>query len=147
MIHRRVQNQLVREIKLSREPLVKRVYKYKNQASTFFCPLCRSERGISISPRLSQKNYIQILLTSVVIGSLLFPFIGMKCFFIFFVNFGIFELAVRSDYKKQIACPHCGFDATWYKRDVKVARQIVRDFWVQKQTLTDQKIQLNAKQS
>ena len=135
------------EIKLRSAPLVSRVYKYKNQASTFFCPLCRSERGISISPRLTKKNYVQILLTSIVVGSFLFPFIGVKCFFIFFVNLAIFELAVRTDYKKQIACPHCGFDATWYKRDVKVARQIVKDFWVQKQTLSDQKIQLPAKQS
>jgi hypothetical protein len=29
---------------------------------------------------------------------------------------------------------------------VKVARQIVKDFWVQKQTLSDQKIQPAAKQ-
>jgi predicted RNA-binding Zn-ribbon protein involved in translation (DUF1610 family) len=129
------------------KPLVSRVYKYKNQASTFFCPLCRSERGISISPRLTKKNYIQILLTSIVLGSFLFPFIGVKSFVIFFVSWGVFELAVRSDYKKQIACPHCGFDATWYKRDVKVARQIVKDFWVDKQTLGDQKIQPTAKHS
>lgn len=129
------------------KPLVSRVYKYKNQASTFFCPLCRSERGISISPRLTKKNYLQILLTSIVLGSFLFPLIGVKCFFIFFVSWAVFELAVRTDYKKQIACPHCGFDAAWYKRDVKVARQIVKDFWVQKQTLSDQKIQPTAKQS
>ncbi|MDD4973908.1 MAG: hypothetical protein PHY93_06130 [Bacteriovorax sp.] len=128
------------------KPLVDRVYKYKNKASTFFCPLCRSERGISISPRLSKKNYAQILLTSIVLGSFLFPFIGVKCFFIFFVSWGVFELAVRTDYKKQIACPHCGFDATWYKRDVKVARQIVKDFWVQKQMLSDKKNQPAAKQ-
>lgn len=129
------------------KPLVDRVYKYKNQASTFFCPLCRSERGISISPRLTKKNYIQIFLTSVILGSLLFPSMGVKCFFVFFISWGVFELAVRTDYKKQIACPHCGFDATWYKRDVKMARQIVKDFWVQKQTLSDQKIQPTAKQS
>lgn len=127
------------------KPLVSRVYKYKNQASTFFCPLCRSERGISISPRLTKKNYLQILLTSIVLGSFLFPFIGVKCFFIFFVSWGVFELAVRTDYKKQIACPHCGFDATWYKRDVKVARQIVKDFWLQKQTLSEQNNQPAAK--
>ena len=129
------------------KPLVSRVYKYKNQASTFFCPLCRSERGISISPRLTKKNYLQMLLTSIVLGSMLFPLVGAKCFVVFFVVLGVFELAIRSDYKKQIACPHCGFDAAWYKRDVKVARQIVKDFWVQKQTLTDQNRQPAAKQS
>ncbi len=132
---------------MKQNPLVSRVYKYKNQASTFFCPLCRTERGINISPRLTKKNYAQILLTSIVLGSFLFPYIGVKCFFIFFVSWAVFELAVRTDYKKQVACPHCGFDATWYKRDVKVARQIVKDFWLQKQTLSDQNSQPAAKRS
>jgi len=132
---------------VKKKPLVSRVYKYKNQASTFFCPLCRTERGITTSPRLTKKNYVQILLTSIVFGSLLFPFIGVKCFIIFFVILGGFELAVRTDYKKQVACPHCGFDATWYKRDVKVARQLVKDFWVQKQGLDAQNSQPAAKQS
>jgi hypothetical protein len=129
------------------KPLETRVYKYKNKNQVFFCPLCRTERGISISPRLTNKNYLQILLTSVVFGSGLFPFIGVKCFFIFFVVWAVFELAVRTDYKKQVPCPHCGFDATWYKRDVKVARQVVKDFWAQKQTVSDQKIQPAVKQS
>lgn len=129
-----------------KKPLVSRVYKYKNQASTFFCPLCRTERGISTSPRLTKKNIFQIFLTSVVLGSAMFPFMGVKCFFIFFIVWAVFELAVRSDYKKQIACPHCGFDATWYKRDVKMARLKVSEFWAQKQPIDSQKIQPTAKQ-
>ncbi len=128
------------------KPLEQRVFKYKNKSSTFFCPLCRTERGISISPRLTKKNYVQILLTSIVLGAALFPLMGVKCFFIFFVNWAIFELAVRTSYKKQVACPHCGFDATWYKRDVKVARQLVKDFWLQKQGLGVQKAEALAKQ-
>ncbi|MGZ3786906.1 MAG: hypothetical protein ACXVLQ_00200 [Bacteriovorax sp.] len=132
---------------MKRQPLEKRVYKFKNKNNVFFCPLCRTERGITISPRLTKKNYLQILLTSIVFGSALFPFMGVKCFFIFFVIWAIFELAVRTDYKKQVACPHCGFDATWYKRDVKVARQLVKDFWAQKQPLSDQKSHPTAKQT
>lgn len=135
------------EKKVKSKPLVSRVYKYKNKASTFFCPLCRSERGISTSPRLTKKNYLQIFLTSLILGSVLFPLMGANSFIVFFLTWGLFELAVRTDYKKQIACPHCGFDATWYKRDVKVARQIVKDFWIQKQTPGDQNNQPAAKQS
>jgi transcription elongation factor Elf1 len=126
---------------VSKKPLVSRVYKYKNKSSTFFCPLCRTERGITTSPRLTKKNLVQILLTSIVLGSALYPVWGVKCFFVFFVAWAVFELAVRTDYKKQITCPHCGFDATWYKRDVKVARQLVKDFWLQKQGLADEKTQ------
>jgi hypothetical protein len=130
-----------------RRPLENRVYKYKNSGHQFFCPLCRTERGISISPRLTKKNYVQILLTSIVLGSMLYPLMGVKCFFIFFVAWTIFELAVRTNYKKQVACPHCGFDATSYKRDVRVARQQVKDFWAQKSGLNDLKSQPTAKQS
>ena len=129
------------------KPLESRVFKYKNKANSFFCPLCRTERGISTSPRLTKKNYIQIFLTSVVFGAALFPFMGVKCFFIFFVILGIFELVIRTDYKKQVACPHCGFDASWYKRDVKVARQLVKDFWAQKQPVSDLKVQPIVKKS
>jgi len=57
---------------------------------------------------------------------------GVKCFFIFFIVWSVFELSIRTDFKKQVPCPHCGFDATWYKKDVKVARQVVKDFWDQK---------------
>lgn len=130
-----------------KKPLVSRVYKYKNKASQFFCPLCRTERGISVSPRLTKKNYVQVLLTSIVVGSMLYPFFGVESFVVFFAILGGFELAIRSDFKKQVACPHCGFDATWYKRDVKVARQLVKDFWAEKQPVSDLKIQPTAKQS
>jgi hypothetical protein len=113
-------------------PLEKRVYRFKNPAKNFFCPLCRTERAVTISPRLTHKNYLQILLTSIVFSAMLYPLMEVRSFFVFFVVWAVFELAVRSDFKKQVPCPHCGFDATWYKKDVKVARQLVKDFWDQK---------------
>ncbi|WP_142410123.1 hypothetical protein [Bacteriovorax stolpii] len=115
------------------KPLVERVYKYKNKDRNFFCPLCRTERNVTVSPKLTKKNLLQITLTTIVLGAALYPFFGVESFVIFFAIWGAFELAVRSDYKKQIPCQHCGFDATWYKRDVKVARQKVAEFWAQKQ--------------
>ena len=118
-----------------KKPLETRVYKYKNKSRNFFCPLCRTERNVNASPRLTTKNHIQITLTSIVVGSILFPFFGVEGFLIFFVIWGGFELAIRSDFKKQMPCPHCGFDATLYKRDVRVARQKVAEFWAQKQTV------------
>ena len=121
---------------MSKKPLVNRVYKYKNKSRNFFCPLCRTERNVNASPRLTKKNLLQIVLTSIVLGSLLYPFFGVESFVVFFAIWGVFELAIRSDFKKQVACPHCGFDATWYKKDVRVARQKVAEFWAQKQTVT-----------
>lgn len=119
---------------MSKRPLETRVYKYKNKNRNFFCPLCRTERNVNVSPRLTKKNVVQIALTSVIFGAILFPLMGAESFFVFFLVWGAFELSIRSDFKKQVPCPHCGFDATWYKRDVKVARQKVAEFWAQKQT-------------
>ncbi len=115
-------------------PLETRVYKYKNKNRNFFCPLCRTERNVTVNPRLTKKNIVQISLTSIILGSLLFPIFGAESFFVFFVVWGSFELAIRSDYKKQISCPHCGFDATLYKRNVKDARLKVAAFWDQKKS-------------
>jgi len=120
-------------VKKQSRPLVDRVYKYKNKERNFFCPLCRTERNVTTSPRLTKKNIVQITFTSIMIAAALFTIFGVESFIVFFAVWGAFELAVRSDYKKQIPCPHCGFDATTYKRNVKVARQEVADFWAQKQ--------------
>lgn len=94
-------------------PLENRIYKYKNPTQSFFCPLCKTERGMTTSPRLTRLNMIQIFLTSLMLAACLYPWMGVRSFFVYFVVFALFELAIRSDYKKQIPCPHCGFDATW----------------------------------
>ena len=119
-----------------KKPLVNRVYKYKNKSRNFFCPLCRTERNVNASPRLTKKNHIQIIRCAVVLFGLLYPYFGIESFVVYFAIWGVFELAIRSDFKKQVPCNHCGFDATLYKRDVRVARQKVAEFWAQKQSLT-----------
>lgn len=113
--------------------LENRTYKYKNPTMKFFCPLCRSERAMTVKARLSKRNYFQILLTGLVSSMALYPVLGVRSFISVFFIWAVFELAVRSDFKKQVPCPHCGFDATWYKKDVKVARQKVKEFWSTKE--------------
>lgn len=95
----------------------------------FFCPLCRTERVFTVGPRLTFMNYVQILLTTIFLTTLLFPFVQFKGLFAFFIVWGSFEFVRRSLFKKEIPCPHCGFDASWYKRDVKKARELVETFW------------------
>ncbi len=65
--------------------------------------------------------------------------IGFMSFIFFFITWAIFELVVRSNFQKQIPCPYCGFNASWYKRDVKVARALVQEFWDEKQIEKDSK--------
>lgn len=119
------------------KPLERRIYKKRNPVMRFYCPLCSTERYMSSRPRLAPKNYFQLVLTTVFVGLIAYPLMGFRSFYLFFVFWAGMELFVRLRFRKEIPCPHCGFDASWYKRDVKVARKFVDKFWEEKKT--DQK--------
>ncbi len=59
----------------------------------------------------------------------LYPFISFAGIFSFFLFWAGFEAALRLNFKKEIPCPHCGFDAAWYKKDVRIAKSKVKEFW------------------
>lgn len=63
-----------------------------------------------------------------------YPLMGWRSVFFFFFIWASYELGVRLLFRKEIPCPHCGFDASWYKRDVKVARKLVHEFWQSRHT-------------
>lgn len=108
-----------------------RPYKYKNPVKTFFCPLCGVERAFNMSHRLTPKHYFQMIIVTAFTTLLLFPFMEWEGLFSFFAIWACFELGIRMAFRKEIPCPHCGFDASWYKKDVKIARKLVQDFWDQ----------------
>ncbi len=56
--------------------------------------------------------------------------------FIFFLVWAVFEGQVRIAYRREIPCPHCGLDASWYQRDVKVTRRLIREFWDKQSSLS-----------
>ena len=117
--------------------LLGRIYKPKKHVMRFFCPLCRSERGMRLASRSTLKNYIQMILTTACIVLALYPFMGMRSVYSFFVVWGFFELALRFFSRRGIPCPYCGFDASWYKKDVKMARILVEQFWAIKKEEKD----------
>ena len=110
-------------------PLTSRTYRYKKSTMDFFCPLCRTERSFTTSFRLTLMNFIQMSLITIVLTAILFPWLGLKGGFLFFAVWAAFDFGSRVNFRKEIPCPHCGFDASWYKRDVKVARKLVHQFW------------------
>ena len=110
-------------------PLEKRTYKHKNPSMEFFCPLCSSKRVFNSTPRLSAKNFFQLSLSSLIAGAALYPLMGARSSFVFFIFWALFEAGIRMNFRKEIPCPHCGFDASWYKKDIKVARRLVEEFW------------------
>lgn len=103
----------------------------KTPYTNYYCPLCRAERKFRYKSKLSVMNYVQIIFLSVLIGYLLFPVMKAKVVFMFFIVWMLFETINKFLFRKEIPCPDCGFDATWYKKDVKVARKKVEDFWKQ----------------
>ena len=113
-------------------PLETRTYKFKKAAIEFFCPLCRTQRAISTHHKLTLMNYGQISLLTFLVSVALWPWAGIRGALSFFPILMVFEAVRRMLFSKDIPCPHCGFDASWYKRDVKVARKLVEDFWTEK---------------
>jgi hypothetical protein len=106
-----------------------RFYKVKRPAKKFLCALCSAPREMKYSKSLNLKKYLQIILLSVTASSAAYPFIGVESVFSIFLIWPAFEMVNKFLYRKEIACPYCGFDATWYRRDVRVANQKVKDFW------------------
>lgn len=110
-------------------PLAERVFKAKSPQLCFFCPLCRSQRYFVYSSKLRPKHYRQLILSYLVLMYCLYPVMKERVFLlVFFLWIGM-EMVRKMIHRKEIPCPHCGFDMTWYKRDVRVAKKLVQDFW------------------
>ena len=108
---------------------ISRIYKIKNPARKFLCALCATPREVYYAKNLSRKNYVQIFSLSAFLSWGLWPLVGPKGLNVWFLVWAIFELVNKLLYRREIPCPHCGFDATWYRRDVKVAKKKVEEFW------------------
>jgi hypothetical protein len=105
-----------------------RLYKTKNPKKNIFCALCRTPRSLRYDRHLSAHHYLQILVLSAVLFYLAMPLMGAKGALILPVVWIAFESVRKLLYRKELACPHCGFDPTWYRRDVRLARQKVESF-------------------
>ena len=112
--------------------LVKRTFKYKNAAMEFICPLCGTNRAFTLRPQIALKNYLHIFMITVILVMCLYPVMQLNSVWVFFAVWGFYECILRMLFRKQVACPHCGFDVSWYRKDVKVARKQVEEFWKNK---------------
>ena len=100
----------------------------KKKTKDYFCPCCRSQRTIRYSRRLTAIHFGQILMLSVAATAIGYSWIEWKGALCFPIIWAIFETIHSSLYRKDLNCPYCGFDATWYKKDVKIARAKVEEF-------------------
>ena len=102
--------------------------KKKTDKTECFCALCRSPRIIRYSRRLKQRHYMQIILLGVAFTAATSTWFAWKGAFALPLIWAIFESTHKSLYRKDLKCPYCGFDPTWYKKDVTLARRKVEEF-------------------
>ena len=118
-------------------PLETRPFRFKNATKKFHCPLCASERYLTSSHRMTSKQFIQIAVLTGVTTFALYDYFGLRSLVFGVLYWAAYEIARRLVFRSEIECPYCGFDASWYKRDVKVARRLVDEFWQKKNAPTD----------
>jgi hypothetical protein len=106
-----------------------RFYKVKNPKKSFICALCSAPRQMKYSKNLEGKNFLQIIVLSTFLSWAFFPLMGVKSLSLLFPVWMFVEMVNKMLYRKDIPCPYCGFDATWYRRDVNVANTKVKTFW------------------
>ncbi len=97
----------------------------------FFCALCRTPRRLHYHRHLQAKHYLQIFVLSAVLVYSMFSVIHWKGLVLIPIVWLCFEVVYKMLYRRQLPCPSCGFDPTWYRRDVRLARQRVEEFMKQ----------------
>jgi hypothetical protein len=93
-----------------------------------FCAHCRSPRKLRYHRRLQGAHYFQIVVLTIGLSAVLYPLLDFKGLMSFPIVWAIFDLTYKTLYRKDLKCPFCGFDPTWYKKDVRIARRQVEDF-------------------
>jgi hypothetical protein len=99
-----------------------------SQKKECFCALCRSPRTLNYSRHLLARHYVQIFILGLVVTASSFPWLAFKGVISLPVIWALFESIHKSLYRKDLKCPYCGFDPTWYRKDVRLARQKVEEF-------------------
>jgi hypothetical protein len=121
----------------------KKFFKVKNSKKEFMCALCKSPRQMRYSKNLSKLVYLRLLLLSAFLVWALYPMMGEKAVLMVLPLWPIVEFTNKILYRKEIPCSYCGFDATWYRRDVKVAKRKVDDFWSERLPNKQEKANIN----
>lgn len=93
-----------------------------------FCAHCRSPRKLRYHRRLQNAHFVQIFILTLGVSAALYPWLDFKGIGSFFLIWPAFDLTYKTLYRKDLKCPFCGFDPTWYKKDVTIARRQVEDF-------------------
>lgn len=93
-----------------------------------YCALCGMKRRIWVNDsKLSAIQHIQTVLVSVFLAWALFPIMGMGSLFLYPFVWLFADLGKKVLYRRGAQCHYCGFDAITYKKDVRKAKQLVKN--------------------
>ena len=104
------------------------LFSVKSHKKNIFCALCRVPRTLTRARHLGPHNYLQIAVMTAFATWTLFDWLEWKTLGVYFIIWAGFEFTRKVAYRKELKCPSCGFDATWYRKDVRIARKQVEDF-------------------
>jgi hypothetical protein len=100
----------------------------KKTKTECYCALCRSPRVLRYSRHLQKHHYLQILVLTIGLTAATYTHFEWRGMMALPLVWALFESIHKSLYRKDLKCPFCGFDPTWYKKDVKLARRKVEEF-------------------
>jgi len=92
-----------------------------------YCALCRAPRVLRYGRHLGPLHYLQMALLTTVLTWALFDWLEWKTLGSFFFIWAGYEFTRKLLYRRDLRCQNCGFDPTWYKRDVRIARRRVEE--------------------
>ncbi|MFP5459863.1 MAG: hypothetical protein ACLGG7_14090 [Bacteriovoracia bacterium] len=92
-----------------------------------YCALCRTPRTMNYQRNLSPMHYLQMVLVTVILTWSLFDWLEWKTLASFFFLWAGYEFSRKLLYRRELKCTVCGFDPTWYRRDIRVARRQVEE--------------------
>lgn len=100
----------------------------------FYCVGCNRERRIHPPAKIgSPRFFSQILLTTMFLGLVTWPWLGFKGFVFFVIPVGVvFEFFYRMKMRGLLVCPDCEFDPILYLVDRKKAAHQVEQVWRKK---------------
>lgn len=107
--------------------------KINKNSKAFICALCSTNRSMRYSKNLKFVHYLQIVIIVSSLTLLFWSTFAINTLLVAPVVWSLFETTNKLLYRRDVPCPNCGFDATWYRRDVKIAKNKVEQFWLSKE--------------
>ena len=91
-----------------------------------FCALCGIKREFAGHRFLTKKMWARVLAIGSFLSLLTYPLLGWNCLLSLVMVAIMYEFTNMSIYRKEVKCPHCGFDPIWYRKNWRLAKTMIQ---------------------